>query len=220
MKNLMSTAAMLTAMTAGTASQAQGFGDQWYVSVFAGYANIGSIDTDFYVDDVEHEFDDSYTLGLTVGTTLGTNLRGEVELSYSRYEGGDVNYTGYFGDSTSSSDGDAATTFLLANIWYDLPNASVGGGTPYLGGGIGAVSLDVETTFDGNPFGYGDTVTGLGYQIGAGIQFPMGAGLIDVAYRLKGTNGLDIDDNDDAGDVYKDGTFLSNNLQVGYVMKF
>ena len=197
-------------------SQAQGFGDQWYVSVFAGYSNINSIDTDYTGDDVEHEFDDSFALGLAVGTTVAPNIRGEVELSYSSYEGGDVLYNGSFSDET---EGDATATFLLANIWYDLPGSSFSGGIPYVGGGIGAVSLDADTFFGGSSFGYGDTVTGLAYQVGAGVQFPMGAGMIDVAYRLKGANGLDIDDNDGSG-VYENGTFLSNNLQVGYVFSF
>lgn len=215
MKSILSTTAVLAAMTVGSSAQAQGMSGDWYVSVFAGYSNIGSIDTD-YGSDVEHEFDDSYVLGLAVGTTVSPGLRAEAELSYSSYAGGDVLYDGSFSDET---DGDANLTFLLANIWYDIPTASMGGGTPYIGGGIGAVNLDVDTTFGGSDFGYGDTVTGLAYQLGAGIQFPVGAGMIDVSYRLKGASGLDIDDNDGSG-VYEDGTFLSNNLQVGYNFSF
>ena len=216
MKSLISSTAILAAMTIGSSAQAQGMGGDWYVSLFGGYSNIGSIDTDYEGSEVEHEFDDSYVVGVAVGTTISPGLRGEVELSYSSYEGGDVLYDGSFSYET---DGDAKITFLLGNIWYDIPTAGLGGGTPYVGGGIGAVSLDVDTTFGGSDFGYGDKVTGLGYQLGAGIQFPAGGGMIDVSYRLKGAQGLDIDDNDGSG-IYEDGTFLSNNLQVGYVVSF
>jgi len=218
MKTLFSSTAILAAMTIGSSAQAQGLGGDWYVSVFGGYSNIGSIDTDFYGYDVEHEFDDSYVLGLAVGTTISPGLRAEVELSYSSYEGGDVNYTGP-ADFTFDTAGDADLTYLMANLWYDIPTTGFGGATPYVGGGIGAVRLDVDTTFGGADYGYGDTVTGTAFQLGAGAQFPVGAGMIDVGYRFKTARGLDIDDNDGSG-VYEDGEFTSNNLQVGYVISF
>ncbi|WP_341365539.1 acyloxyacyl hydrolase [Yoonia sp. BS5-3] len=216
MKNLFTTAAALATMSIGSATHAQGSGD-WYVSVFAGYSSIGSVDTDFNGFEVEHEFDDNGIFGVSVGRALQPGLRAEVELSYAQYDGGDVSYDGSL--SFDETNGELSTTFLMGNIWYDVPTASFGGGVPYIGAGLGAVQLDADTTFGGFPFGYGDTVTGLAYQIGAGVQFPVGAGMIDVAYRLKAASGLDIDDNDGSG-VYEDGTFLSNNLQIGYVTQF
>ncbi|MFQ1702544.1 outer membrane protein [Loktanella agnita] len=211
------TSAILAVMSAAQSARAQGMGDQWYVSVFAGFSNIGSIDTVYDEDDVANEFDDSYLLGLTVGMTVAPNLRGEIELSYASYESGRITYNGE--EFYASSEGDASTTFLMANIWYDLPAASFGSAVPYIGGGIGAVRLEADTRFGGFEFGYNDTVTGAAAQVGAGIQFPMGTGKIDVAYHLKSARGLDIAD-PNSDEPYADGTFLSHNLQVGYVTTF
>ncbi len=220
MKALFSSTAILAAMTFGSSAQAQGLGGDWYVSVFGGYSNIGSIDTDYDGYDAEHEFDDSYVLGVAVGTTVSPGLRAEIELSYSSYEGGDIDFINGGAVYSYDSEGDADLTFLFGNIWYDIPTASLGGATPYVGGGIGAVRLSVDSLFEAPSFGYDDTVTGLAYQLGAGIQFPVGTGMLDVSYRLKAASGLDDIDPIDDPDVYEDGEFTSNNLQVGYVISF
>lgn len=211
------TSAILAVMSAAQTARAQSMGEEWYVSVFAGFSNIGSIDTVYADDDVAHEFDDSYLLGLTVGTTVAPNLRGEIELSYASYESGKILYEGEV--IYDSSVGDASTTFMMANVWYDFPTASFGGAVPYVGGGIGAVRLEADTRFGDNEFGYNDTVTGAAAQVGVGIQFPMGIGMIDVAYRLKSARGLDIAD-PNSDEPFADGTFSSHNLQVGYVTTF
>jgi opacity protein-like surface antigen len=220
MQNLLTTTAVLGALVAGSSASAQDMTGDWYASVFGGYSNIGSIDTEFSGYDVAHQFDDSYLIGITVGRAIGPNLRTEVELSYATYEGGDVDYSGPV-DFSYTSDGDAALAYLLGNVWYDLENASFGNGAvPYVGGGIGVVSVNADTEWGGPVVGYGGTVSSLAYQIGAGVQFQVGTGMIDVAYRLKAARGFDINSNDGGTSLFQDTTFFSNNLQVGYVTKF
>lgn len=216
MKPILSATALCAALSVATTTQAQGVGD-WYVSVFAGYTNIESIDTEQSIFEIEHEFDDSGIFGVTVGRSVQPGLRAELELSYASYEGGEVIYDGEV--AYSFTQGEASTTYLMGNVWYDVTTARLGGAVPYLGGGIGVVNLDVDTTLETFDAGYGDTITAFAYQLGAGVMFPVGAGMIDVAYRLKGANDLDIDDNDGIG-VYEGGALLSNSLQVGYVTRF
>lgn len=213
MKNLLSSSAILAALCAGTTAQAE---DDWYASVFAGYSIIGTIDTDFYSDFVEHNFEDSYILGGTVGRSIGQNLRAEVELSYSSYTAGDVFYNGSFSDLTT---GDASVLFLLGNVWYDLPDMGGPNVVPYVGGGLGAAYIDADTRFGGNAFGYGGGNTGFAAQVGFGARFEFGTGSVDVGYRLKGSQGADIADADGDG-TYENARFMSHTLQVGYVFDF
>lgn len=219
MNKILATSAMLAALTATSVAQAQSMPSGWYVSVFAGASEIGSVDTNYNGSTlVEQHFDTSYTLGLTVGTHLTPNTRAEIELSYSSYEGGDVHYNGSF---VFPSTGPVSTTYLLANAWYDFGAVSLGSGsfTPYVGGGVGGVFLSADTYFNNSIYGYGDNVFGLAAQLGGGVQVSLGSGALDIGYRFKGASGLDIDDNDGSG-VYENGRFTTHNVQVGYVISF
>ncbi|MHA3913742.1 acyloxyacyl hydrolase [Halovulum sp. GXIMD14793] len=139
-----------------------------------------------------------------------------MELSYASYQGDDVLYNGSFSDNT---DGTASTTYLLANVWYDFKAVGGTGIRPYVGGGVGGVMLQTDTTFGGNTFGYGDTDFGFAYQAGLGVLYPLGRGSLNIGYRLKGASGMDIDDNDGGG-VYERANYLSHTLQVGYMINF
>lgn len=213
MKTFLSTTALLAAMTAGNAASAQGMTGNWYASVFGGFSVPSDLETSYsysgYTVDIEQELDPGYMFGITLGTSVSTNLRAEAELSYAKYEGGDttVSYAGY-SYSYSGDVGDATATYLMANLWLDLPN--IGGGSsavPYVGGGIGGANLELEDEDD----------TVFAYQIGAGIRIPAGPGMIDIGYRLKGT---------DEPEFSVDGTtleldeFYSNTLQIGYAVNF
>lgn len=219
MSKILATSAILAALTATSAAQAQSLPSGWYVSVFAGASEIGSIDTDYYGDFVEQFLDTSYTLGLTIGRDLTPNIRGEIELSYSSYQGGAVDYNN--GPRHLFSDGSVSTTYLLANAWYDFSPVSLGTGafTPYAGGGIGAVFVSADTYFNGNIFGYGDDSIGLAYQVGAGMLVPMGNGTIDIGYRYKAASEFDLDDNDGGG-VYAGAQYDSHNIHIGYMFSF
>ena len=213
MKNLLSTTALLAAITAGGAASAQEMAGDWYGSVFGGYSTLSDAGASYtgggYTVALTQEVDPGYILGATVGMSVAPNLRVEAELSYAKYELGnyDVTYDGvsYYSGTT---EGEVTTTYLLGNVWLDLPDMGGGSGAvPYIGGGLGAVKVEFFDEAD----------TGVAYQIGVGLQFPAGAGMIDVGYRFKGTGKTEFTFGPDAVEFDE---MYSSNLQVGYVMKF
>lgn len=226
MKNILSTTAVLAAMTAGNTASAQGMTGDWYGSVFGGYSVSSDAESSLsygpYTVELSQELDAGYILGVTVGMSVAPNLRVEAELSYSKYENGDVT-VGYFYAGTleysgtyPGGDGEAAATYLMGNMWLDLPDVSGSSGVvPYVGGGIGGVNIEI--TGDGTS--ENDRV--LAYQVGAGVQIQAGAGMIDIGYRFKGTGkpNFSVDIDGDTVNIEADNLY-SNNLQVGYVMKF
>ena len=218
MKNLTSTAAMLVAITAGSATHAQGLGGDWYASVFAGFG-AATQDYDNYDGfpdfEAEYESDSGTLFGATVGRKMSGGLRVEAELSYALYEMGDAdsNYGGYV---LREDNVEAAATYLLGNVWYDIPDIGGGAGiAPYVGGGLGVAVL--SNSDDGAGFDFDDS-TGLAYQIGAGVQYPVGAGAIDVGYRFKGAM-VDPKGGDFIG-LFEDLTLSTNNLQIAYAFSF
>ena len=164
--------------------------------------------------DLLYSTDSGYGLGVTVGRVVAPNIRAEVELAYSEYELD--SYENDAGDSGSLPDdfADLRATYLLGNVWYDIPNVGAAGTiTPYVGGGLGLGVVDYSV------FGADlDTANALAYQIGAGVQFPVGTGKIDAGYRYKGTASFNSEL--DGADVFGDVHISSHNLQVGYVFDF
>jgi opacity protein-like surface antigen len=76
----------------------------------------------------------------------------------------------------ASGSGSIRTFALMANVWYDLP---VEGFTPYIGGGIGYASNEVEHGLVMNGTG-GD----FAWQLGAGVNFPLTEKMsLGVGYR-------------------------------------
>lgn len=213
MKNLFSTTAILAAMTTASAANAQGMTGDWYVSLFGGLSAASDAEydaTDNYPAYSEvifkTELETGPVLGIAVGTEVSPNLRAEVELSYASYELGEysIDYTGPSSGTYSYGDidGDATATYVLANIWYDFSTVGAGSFTPYVGGGVGGVTVDVE----------GEDASSIAGQIGAGATLPVGGGIIDIGYRFKTTGTLEFDVDIDP--------ITSSNLQVGYRISF
>ncbi|WP_373636673.1 outer membrane protein [Yoonia sp. BS5-3] len=205
MKNLFTTAAFIAAVSTGSMVQ----GQDWYGSVF------GAVSTGAYNFDFSHNLvystDSGYLLGGTIGQTIAPGIRAEAELSYSDYE-----LDSYDADNASGDlpDGfDLSTTYLMGNIWYDIPSAGGSTMTPYVGGGLGFGLVNYTSL--GNDL---DTSVAAAYQLGAGVQVPAGSGMVDIGYRFKGTAPFDSEFEDSV--VYEDSTTSSHNLQVGYVMRF
>lgn len=228
-KNILSTTAILAAMTTGNTASAQGMAGDWYGSLFGGYSMSTDAETSYVVEGYDPEYtftlnqemDGGYILGATLGRSVMPNVRVEAEISYAKYEAGDFNYSySYNTDSggtwtyeeTFAGSGELTATYMMGNVWYDMPMGSGSGAVPYVGGGIGGVKFEIST----DDFSADDTV--FAYQIGAGVQFPMDAGMVDIGYRFKGTGKPKFE-------VFGEETLefdelYSNNLQVGYVMKF
>lgn len=188
----------------------------WYVSVFAGANSLSDVETD-YADGMEYsvEFNTGFVAGLTFGKRISDRLRVEGELSFASAEASSFHYD----ESTAAgADGDLNATYLLANVWYDIPTS--GPLRYYVGGGIGAARVEADTSFDGNSYGYGPGETKLASQIGAGVMYDLSQTLaLDVGYRYKYVGNVDLDDNDDDG-VYEGADIQSHSLQVGLTYSF
>lgn len=187
----------------------------WYVSVFAGTNLVADVETDYYGSDYNVSFDNGFVAGLTFGKRLSDRLRVEGELSFARNSA--ETYT-YGGGAESPADGDLDATYLLANLWYDIPTSgSIG---YYVGGGIGAARVEADTYFNGAPYGYGPGETKLAGQIGAGVIYDISQTLaLDVGYRYKYVGDVDFDDSDGSG-IYTGGDVQSHILQVGLTYNF
>jgi len=105
-----------------------------------------------------------------------------------------------------SSDGEAQVWSLMANLWYDFDFMGLNpdGVNTFFGGGVGVAQLDLEYnasmgTYFGGTIGYGldDGGMGFAYQLGAGIGFDMGNGmLLSAQYRWFGTSDIDLGSTD------------------------
>lgn len=146
-------------------------------------------------------------------------LRAEAELSYAKYAIGsyDSSFTVrengvvVFSDSNSypaPDDAEIGVTYLMGNVWYNIPAMSGGMAmTPYVGGGLG-IALVTDETGQGGGF---DDTNGIAYQVGAGVQFPVGAGAIDVGYRYMAVTGISLEGDFIPPDVDIDDADLASN---------
>jgi opacity protein-like surface antigen len=214
----------------------------WYVSVFGGASfakdenfyvlnsyYVGSPSfSDFYQSfDADLDLDTGFMVGAALGASFNDWLRGEVEVSGNFH---DVTGSGYYYNDTYCCgtysgdvdlDGDENALFVLANLWVDLPFGGMF--KPYIGGGVGAGRIDLELTGDYNGTDLDiidDAGWGFAYQVGGGVAFEVAPNwAIDVGYRYKAINNVDLELEDDVtlgGDndeIEKD--YKSHNVLVG-----
>lgn len=188
----------------------------FYVSLFGGASFLNDVDTDYYGETYSVEAKTGYVLGGAIGAKIWDPLRAEVELSYARWKGDELNRE--LGPDGGVK-GHIEAVYLLGNLWYDIQTDS--GFTPYLGGGAGIGWADADTHFyDNAPFGYGDGEAGFAFQLGAGVKFDITENIgFDVGYRFKGILDVDFDDNDGNG-IYKKADLYSHNVQGGITFGF
>lgn len=195
------------------ATAAFGQGD-WYVSLFAGGTITEDVVTLYTDYDYTVGIKPGYALGLVVGLALDDTWNVEVELSHGEADADD--YSWDFG--SGAAHGTLSTTYLLGNIWYDLPTGSAV--TPYIGGGLGAGYATGDILFGTTPYGYGKGSVGLAFQVGAGVKFDVADNVaLDFGYRYKSILGVDFTDSDGAG-TYENADIHSHVLQAGLTFKF
>lgn len=188
----------------------------YYVSLFAGTNQFADIETDLYGSEYSVDTDSGFVVGLTFGRRISDTLRVEGELSFASGEADSFSYSyegppSYYDSGDASGDIDA--TYLLLNVWYDVPTSGPLG--YYVGGGLGLAKLDADTSWRGGRAGYGPSETAVAGQIGAGVIYDISDTLaIDFGYRFKATGRHDFDDNFGGGG-YEDATVQSHSLQVG-----
>ncbi len=181
---LCAAAALILLFSAPLMARAQEGGsqgaDKLYLKLNAGALSPRDVDVDDGLDELfgttlNAELDTGFFVGASVGRSFG-QLRGEIEIFY-----GQVDYTlneeDRNGEVFPIDEDDAEIAGLMFNAWFDL------GGrdwalNPYVGGGVGAMRLDVP----------GGSDTGFSWQLGAGAIFPIGNNLaLDASYRFLNT---------------------------------
>jgi len=102
-----------------------------------------------------------------------------------------------------TSNGEAKVWSIMANLWYDF---DIGDSNfhPFIGGGIGAAHLDLEynaamPTYFGSMATYrlDDSGWGFAYQVGAGLGYDLGGGvMLSAQYRYFATTDIDVGNTD------------------------
>lgn len=199
-----------------TPAEASGF----YVSLFAGASFLDDVDTkvDFGTYDRDYSVDTKtgYLLGGAIGMRIWDPLRAEIEISHARWKAKSFDYENTL---TYSASGHLSATYLLGNLWIDIPTHAAF--TPYVGGGAGVAWADGDSKFEGEDIGYDDGELGFAFQLGGGIAFAVTDQLsLDVGYRFKGILDIDFDNGIGAPQGFEGGDLYSHNVQAGVTFGF
>lgn len=178
-----------------------------YVSLHGGASFLEDADSKvegFPGVEAEFDFDTGFVVAGTAGYRLSNRFfhtRIEAEANYRRHEVDDVTVLG----TTVDLEGDFETVGLLANFWFDLPNATPL--TPYAGGGVGLGILMPG----------GDTDTELAWQVGAGVAFSVTPSVeVTADYRWFAT--ADPEFETDAGELSLE--YSTHNAMAGVRLGF
>ncbi|MDE2384598.1 MAG: porin family protein [Alphaproteobacteria bacterium] len=190
-----------------------------YVSVFGG----ASLLNDFTLSTRPYSHytvssNMGYIVGATVGAKWDDRFRTEIELSHAVWGAKDFHYQGD-GSSNGTASGNINATYLLANLWLDMPTGGMV--TPYVGGGAGIGWANADVTFIGTGGeGFVNGSGGFAFQVGGGIKIAASENIdIDIGYRLKDLTNVVFTDRDfpvNFGPV----SLVSHNFQVGMTYKF
>lgn len=208
----------------------------WYISLFGGAVSTPEVVLEDYYynyeDYITDEFvtqnlDLGFALGLAVGTEVFDDVRGELELSATRSELGDLEYSYYSYDpydpdssieaeGSLDRDGDVTTTYLLGNLWYELDLDSPV--KPYVGAGIGVGSATL-TDREGDTESY--TATGFAYQLGTGFTLDVSDSItLDLGYRFKNLVNLQFKNSDGRSYDIEQENFTQHVFQGGVRFEF
>jgi opacity protein-like surface antigen len=192
-----------------------------YVSVFVGACmpNDTTVSSyDYYYnapfrDNVS--FDPGVYTGFTGGYDFGyVRMEGELSYRYNDIKSVSEQFSGLTMNNVSGNVGAFATMF---NVFIDIHNTSPI--TPYLGGGIGFVNLELSDTTGNGLLLYGSgNTTVLAYQVGGGVDVALNRNLsLDIGYRYFMTDTANFDSYYPISSSFK---FDSHNVSVGCRFKF
>jgi opacity protein-like surface antigen len=192
-----------------------------YFSVFLGASmpsdtTVSSYDYFFnaaFSDKVS--FDPGVYTGLTAGYDFGfVRLEGELSYRYNEIKSVTDQLNGFTFNSVNGNIGAFATMF---NVFLDLHNSSPV--TPYLGGGLGFVNLNLSDTTGNGLLLYGNgNTTVFAYQVGGGVDIALSRNLsLDVGYRYFMTDDATFDSYSPISSSFK---YESHNAALGLKFKF
>lgn len=154
-------AAMIAALLSSAASVAHAEG--WYSRADVGYSTDGALE----VNGTDLDLENNWSGHLGAGYAFGNGFRLEGELGYRNNDFEDL-------------DGEATSTSLMANLFYDFRRDQRM--RPYVGVGVGAAKVEAEGAV--GPISFDDDDTVVAYQGLIGVAFDVTDRLdIDVGYR-------------------------------------
>ena len=202
-----------------------GAGDHpMYISMFGGGSflnDVTSIKQESGGQNYSASFNTGYIIGGAFGVHVNDRLRGEIEMSHAGWSAKGFSGLTNDGGVTSTASGTLDATYLLANLWFDLPNNHAV--TPYLGGGLGVGFVNANVLFNNfnHDDGYTGGGTGLAFQIGGGLKKALTDKIdFDVGYRFKGITGINFGSLENSNQPYNGANLYSHNLQLGLTFKF
>ena len=186
-----------------------------YVSVFGGASLLNDLHiSNFGGTNYTWSFNGGYILGGAVGVKWNDLLRTELELSHAVWSANHCTNTG--DGCTGGASGNLQATYLLGNVWFDVPtNAMV---TPYVGGGLGVGWANANVTPSSGSQLLGGN-SGFAFQLGAGLKFAVSESVdIDLGYRFKDITNITFSDQN--GNPWSPTNLVSHNFQLGVTLKF
>jgi opacity protein-like surface antigen len=184
--------------------------DGWYVDVGGAYTLIEDSDL---VDGRlpggrgELEVDDGYAVTGAVGYGYGNGLRTELELAYRESDLDAISGGGFGVVGSRGVGGDISAFSGMVNVYYDY--RVNGGFVPYIGGGIGGASIDL----DSSTLGVDDSETVFAYQFMGGLRYPLNDRLwLRVGYRFFSTEDLEIQGTE--------AEYVTHNVEAGLTFAF
>jgi opacity protein-like surface antigen len=135
-----------------------------YVSGNLGVSILSDADNEALGIVIESSYDPGFNIGGAIGYNYGS-VRAEGEIIYRRNDADELSVFGL----SAPADGEVSAISFMVNGYYDFHSAN-SSMVPYLGGGLGAASVDLDISALGVPLG-DDSATVFAYQFMAGLGF-------------------------------------------------
>jgi opacity protein-like surface antigen len=138
------------------------------------------------------EFDTGIGGAISIGFDHGwryAHARSELEFAYRQadIDGGNL-------DGLDITDGQATAMSVLFNLYYSVETESIF--TPYLMGGLGVASLELDNVEIGDTAFIDDSQAAFAYQAGTGVDVMLTDNwTLDLAYRYFGTADKEFENN-------------------------
>ena len=197
----------------------------FYSSVFVGGTGFSNLNLSGEDGNIDIGDEDGVALGFAFGQIQGKNLRSEVEVTYRTNDLNGFNLQNLDGDNQFLSGAGTLESFaVMFNVFWDFVDVPSARFKPYLGGGIGGVSVDTDFQINGIERFDDGSDTSLAYQWIGGVNYRATQySNLFVEYRYFAADSLHLTTTLPANSIVDgDGelNYRTNNILFGMRMKF
>lgn len=188
---------------------------KYYIDLAAGYVMVDDADlSDSALPGATGTLsaDSGYAFGGALGRQFGSGFRAELEVNYRQNDLDDLSIAAFGLAATGKLDGDVSTLAGMANLLYDIQLGTRI--TPYIGGGLGLASVNVDIdSVGGTTTAFDDSEIVFAWQGMAGLRFRLTDRIsIRGGYRLFSTS--------DPEFGTTEGEYQSHNIEAGLTYNF